>query len=266
MTPVEILLMAGGGIVAGILAGILGIGGGVLLVPIVVAFGYEAVQAAATSSLAILLTATSGTIQNLRMGLLSPGKVVRLGLPAVITAFLAADLADQIPSYLLLVLFGLLLVLNLYLVGLRKSAVAQAQADPQDLSPETSSAPSRLLIWGGTGGSAGFLAGLLGVGGGVIMVPLQILFLHEPIKTAIRTSLGVIVLTALFSCISHALNQNILFSQGIVLGVGGFFGAQLGARFLPRLSEQIVSILFRSLMGILSLYTFWRAWVAYGQG
>lgn len=95
------------------------------------------------------------------------------------------------------------------------------------------------------------------------MVPMQILLLNEPIKTAIRTSLGVIVITALSSCLEHARNGNILVMQGITLGTGGFIGAQIGARFLPKLSDHTVSVLFRGLMGILALYTFWKAWSVY---
>ncbi len=264
MEPGELLLMAGGGILSGVLAGILGIGGGVLLVPLVVAFGYEPVKAAATSSLAILITASSGTIQNLRMGEVSLNKVIRLGIPAILTAILGAFLADKIPSFILLTVFGIMLVFNTYLVGLRKSVVAKAQAQTADPGSDSKDS-SQLLARVATGGSAGFLAGLLGVGGGVIMVPMQILLLNEPIKAAIRTSLGVIVITALSSCIEHARNGNILFIQGIALGTGGFIGAQFGSRFLPRLSDQTVSILFRALMGILAVYTFWRAWADFTQ-
>jgi hypothetical protein len=56
------------GLLVGILSGFLGIGGGTVLVPLLVPLGYSPVQAAATSSLAVVITASSGSIQNLRMG------------------------------------------------------------------------------------------------------------------------------------------------------------------------------------------------------
>ncbi|MEO1765305.1 MAG: TSUP family transporter, partial [Cyanobacteria bacterium J06629_18] len=74
------------GLFAGILAGLLGIGGGTVLVPILLAFGHTFSQATATSSLAIVITATSGTIQNWRMGYIDFKKVVFLALPAAFTA------------------------------------------------------------------------------------------------------------------------------------------------------------------------------------
>lgn len=75
-----------GGLVAGVLAGFLGIGGGTVLVPLLVALGLAPVQAVATSSLAIVITAGSGSLQNWRMGYLDPRRVLFLGLPALATA------------------------------------------------------------------------------------------------------------------------------------------------------------------------------------
>jgi uncharacterized membrane protein YfcA len=114
-----------------------------------------------------------------------------------------------------------------------------------------------------TGGAAGILAGLFGVGGGVIMVPLQILLFGEKIKTAIQTSLGVIVITAISACVGHALRGNVLLVQGLILGAGGFIGAQITARFLPTLSERVVSLLFRAFLALMSVYVFWQAWQSY---
>ncbi|MGH2414581.1 MAG: sulfite exporter TauE/SafE family protein, partial [Microcystaceae cyanobacterium] len=99
--------------------------------------------------------------------------------------------------------------------------------------------------------------------GGVIIVPLQMLFLGEKIKLAIQTSLGVIVITSIGACLGHLREGNILFFEGIILGLGGLFGAQLSTRYLPKLSDRVVKICFCSLLIILSVYFFWRAWQSY---
>lgn len=117
----------------------------------------------------------------------------------------------------------------------------------------------------GTGGAAGILAGLFGLGGGTIMVPLQMLLLKEEIKVAIQTSLGVIVITALAACTGHALEGNILFVQGLVLGCGGLLGVQMSTRTLPKLPDYTVSLVLRIFLGILSIYIFWEAWINYQQ-
>jgi uncharacterized protein len=251
MLPTNWLSLVIGGLFSGILAGFLGIGGGTVLVPLQVALGYTPVQAVATSSLAIVITAISGSIQNWRMGYFDIKRVILLGFPALLTAQIGVYLASRIPSYILLTSFGLLLLFNIYLVELRKR-LAQAQSQQQTFNP--------LISRIATGGAAGILAGLFGVGGGVIMVPLQMLLLAEPIKVAIQTSLGVIVITAISATIGHTLSGNVLFIPGIILGCGGLFGAQISTRFLPRLPDHVVSLAFRTLLGVLSIYIFWQAW------
>ena len=249
------LILVGGGLISGILAGLLGIGGGTILVPLLVTLGYAPVKAVATSSLAILITATSGTVQNWRMGYINTQRVIYLGIPAILTTQIGVYLASLFPPYLLLAAFGLLLLLNIYLVDLRKRITATEGQPRQQFNPLVSKI--------GTGGAAGLLAGLFGVGGGVIMVPLQILLLGETIKVAIQTSLGVIVITAISATVGHALKGNVLFLDGVLLGGGGLLGAQLGTRYLPKLSDRIVSLTFRTMLGILSIYIFWQAWRSY---
>lgn len=254
--PDNLWLLAAGGLLSGLLAGLLGIGGGTVLVPILVALNTQAVQATATSNLAIVLTSSSGTIQNWRMGYLDFKRVLVLGVPSLITAQIGAYFGDIMAEYLLLAAFGLLLLVNILLVQLRKRLIRrQPTADAPRFNPTL----ARL----GTGSTAGLLAGIFGIGGGVIMVPLQMLLLHEEIKTAIQTSLGVIVMTSLSAFLGHAYRGNVLFIPGLLLGLGGLIGAQISTRFLPRLSDRVVNLSFYALLIILSIYFFWRAWKTY---
>ncbi|MEB3278983.1 MAG: sulfite exporter TauE/SafE family protein [Lyngbya sp.] len=295
MTNSELLTLAGSGIFTGILAGFLGIGGGNVLVPLMLALGYEPVNAVATSTLSIMITSISGSIQNWRMGYLNFNRVIGIGFPALVTAQIGVVLAELFPPKVLLILFGLLLLLNIYLVEVRKQVTNRKKQQeeqqnseeqpansknstflnsiPETLFPITphplslvfeylpnsqqinSQQVARII----TGSIAGLLAGLFGIGGGVIMVPLQIILLNETIKTSIQTSLGVIVITAFSACLGHAFQGNVIWISGTILGLGGLLGAQLSTRFLPKLSEKTVSIAFRSLLFILSIYIFWKA-------
>ncbi|HEY9668204.1 MAG TPA: sulfite exporter TauE/SafE family protein, partial [Coleofasciculaceae cyanobacterium] len=248
MTPTNLLIFAGGGLFAGILAGFLGIGGGTILVPLLVALGYQPVQAVATSSLSIVITAISGSIQNWRMGYFSFQRVIGIGFPAVVTAQLGAYLAELFAPYWLLAAFGILLLINAYLVELRKRLSAREKQELQEAVGETSTHESGIKATISrivTGSAAGVLAGLFGVGGGVIMVPLQILLLGEKIKTAIQTSLGVIVITAVSATVGHAFRGNVLWIEGLLLGIGGLLGAQISTRILPKLPDHVVSLAFR---------------------
>ncbi|WP_026072838.1 sulfite exporter TauE/SafE family protein [Nodosilinea nodulosa] len=260
------LILALVGLLAGVLAGFLGIGGGTVMVPVMVALGMTGVQAVGTSTLAIALIALVGSVQNWRMGFLKLNHVAMLGLPALITAYLGKELATALPNYALLGIFGLFLLFNIYLIGLKKQVVRQAQRSESAGLPAADSTPlpvSPTIARLGIGGLAGFLAGLFGVGGGVVMVPLQILLLHEPIKVAVQTSLGAIVITGLWACLWHALSGNVLLTTGLILGAAGAIGVQVSTRYLPRLPDQAVTIMFRALLALLSGYFFFKAWAGY---
>ncbi|MGB3790717.1 MAG: sulfite exporter TauE/SafE family protein [Phormidesmis sp.] len=260
----SVVFLSLAGLFSGILAGFLGIGGGTLLVPVLLQLGFASHTATATSSLAILVTSTAGSVQNWRMGYLQPKQILLLGVPAAIAGFIAALLVDGIPQYWQLAGFGLLMLSNLYLVSLKKQVIQKAQfREPRmALGPAINPTMARTV----TGVIAGFMAGLFGVGGGVILVPLQILLLGESIKTAVRTSLGVIVVTSISVCVGHAIQGNILLAEGLLLGLGGLIGVQISTRFLPRLSDNTVTQLFRALLIVLSVYTFWKAWSLYAAG
>ncbi|MBZ8182655.1 sulfite exporter TauE/SafE family protein [Oscillatoria salina] len=249
-------LLSIGGLISGLLAGLLGIGGGTVLVPLLVTLGYVYDSSVGTSSLAIVLTSFSGTIQNWRMGNIDLQRLIYLGLPAIFTAQFGAWLVEQLPNYFKEAAFGVLLLINIFLIGLKKRLMDNENGEiDQKLNPTV----ARIV----TGALAGLLAGLFGVGGGVILVPLQMLLLGERIKVAIQTSLGVVGITSISAAAGHATQGNVLFWVGIILGVGGLIGAQFSTRFLPQIPDRWVSLLFRVLLVSLAIYFFWRAWHSY---
>ncbi len=254
------ILLLLSGLMAGILSGLLGIGGGTVLVPILLAMGATPVQAIATSSLSIIVTSASGTFQNGRMGLLNFRAIAAMGLPAILASFLGVQLASGVSDRFLLVAFGLLMLVNLALLSLRQQLVrTERSAD----SPSSARSMARSMAADVvTGSLAGAIAGFLGVGGGAIMVPLQMLLLQVPIKQAIQTSLGVVVLTAIASTAGHGLGGNVLWRSGLILGFGGLLSAQLSTRLLPGLPDRWVGWLFRGFLLLSALYSFWRSFSA----
>jgi uncharacterized protein len=246
--PGDLGILVVGGLVSGMLAGILGIGGGSVLVPLMVYVGFTPINAIGTSSLAILITSLSGSIQNWRMGYIDWRKVGLLGVPALFAAQLGAALAAYIPAHWLLFGFAAMMLTNIYLVGLKQQLL--------ETTLSTSSTARNGFSTTITGILAGLVAGLMGVGGGAIMVPLQMLLLGETIKVAIQTSLGVVMLTAVSATIGHSINCHVLFSQGIILGTGGLLGAQVGTRYLPKLPDPVISNLFRLTLLLTAIYSF----------
>ena len=226
-----------GGLIIGCLAGLLGIGGGILMVPLMVSLGLPPVQGVATSTVAMLLISISGSWQNWRMGQLKFQKVISLGFPSLLTAQVGVYWLQYIPSYVLMSCFIVLLLASIYLIQLRRK-LSQQEDVSQFQTPAWISNLGRIF----TGSASGLLAGLFGISGGVIMVPLQIILLGEPMGIAAPTSLGVVVISASSAFMGHAVTGNVLYSVGILLGITGAIGVQIGTRLLPKIPE-----LFKSL-------------------
>ena len=263
-------LLIPGGIVAGLLAGLLGIGGGAFVVPfLTAAFGLPTVEAIGTSSLSIVLTSLSGTLQNWRMGNIDWWRTLGLGVATFVTVPIGVTIAERLPDHWLKACFGLLLLVNVFLSLWKRRVARAAAAKAARLEGEptpSQQAPLHPIVGRGiTGGLAGFMAGLFGVGGGVIMVPLQMILLGETIKVAIQTSLSVIVLTGTISTLGHAAEGNVLWVVGLILGAGGTIGAQISTRFLPKLPERVVQLSFNTMLVSFAIYMFWKAWASYGS-
>lgn len=281
------------GTLVGLVAALLGIGGGLLMVPALTIWGATPLQAIATSLVGIVLSSISGTYQNWRMQELNLQRVVLLAPPAMLTTELGVRVANFLPDEILLISFAILQIVAIYLINLKRQLRrANLKLSGSSLPPpppppplpsysrrsdgldrqgalvltqsprfytEPSVAELRIFQTQGIGLLAGVLSGLFGVGGGIVMVPLQMLFLKESIKDAIRTSLGAIALISIWAVGRHALSGNVLWLAGLYLGIGGICGAQLGARLLPRLPDNLVNLLFRSLLLLLATYMLIKA-------
>ncbi|MGC9503774.1 sulfite exporter TauE/SafE family protein [Baaleninema sp.] len=245
---IELLSLLLVGVVTGVAAGVLGIGGGLLMVPALMVGGLTILQATATSLVGVVLSATSGSLRNWRTGDLNPTASLGLALGGIPLAQVGAWLGSQLPGAVLAFCFAVLQLAVIYLMGLRRQLAKQK-------SEAVSSQNNFHVKTVGIGGLAGLLSGLFGVGGGAVMVPLQMLLLQSPIKLAVRTSLGAIVLIAISGLVRHGIQGNVLWLQGVCLGVGGILGAQLGTRVLPKLPERWVNLLFRLLLLAIAGYT-----------
>lgn len=259
--PLGWFVLFGFGLFTGTLAGILGIGGGLLNVPALTLAGATTLQAAATSLIGVLLSATSGSIRNLQTGTLNWQVALILGGFGLLSAQVGSWFGARVPDAFLSIGFALLALTTIYLMGLKRSLKAAGEAkDARDAGNDGNDGDARypFLPTTGIGALAGLLSGLFGVGGGAVMVPLQMLVLNEPIKTAVRTSLGAIVAIASSALISQSIGGHVLWIPGLCLGVGGIIGAQFGTRLLPKLSDQTISTLFRLLLLGLSSYMMLR--------
>ncbi|MFA7322911.1 MAG: sulfite exporter TauE/SafE family protein [Candidatus Nanopelagicales bacterium] len=241
-------------IFAGVLAGATGGGGGMLFVPILVFSGLTPVAAVATSNVGIFVTTSAATVSNARAGLVPWRRVFMIGIPAVIVAPIGAYVAHRLPGTALLLGFAVLNIVNALLTNRRSNA-----ADVEHGNFTSPASPVQTAL---TGGSGGFLAGLFGIGGGLITVPLQILWLNTPIKVAARVSLGVIVMSSGAALFGHILNNgHIDWATGILLGLGGLIGAPIGSRLLRRMTPRMATRLLQTVLICVAAIVIYKALV-----
>lgn len=247
------LLLVFLGLITGIASGVLGIGGGILMVPGLLAWGLPMQQASATSLVAVFINALSGTARNWRTRDSQPQGSLGLAIGGISTAQLGAGVAAEVPAWALTFSFAALQLLTIYFMGLRRRLAQDRRSSEIDLDalPRWRAIATLMSI----GLLAGFLSGLFGIGGGAVMVPLQMLFVGMAIKPAIRNSLGAIMFIALSGLMRHTAEGNVFWLGGLLLGMGGMVGAQLGSRTLPKLPDSLVNVLFRLLLLAIAGYT-----------
>ncbi len=237
-----LLVLAGVGI--GAVSSMLGIGGGIFIVPFLLLTGLVAAAPAAsgTSMAAVLANGLSSTWAYLRRGA-TPWKVGLSVAPgAMAGGWLGAYLAGVIHPAWLASAFGVFL--------LYPTAVLLLGKQPKDLF--SGRGKKGVGLWAAVvvGLAAGTAGGLFGLGGGVIMVPALTL-LGLDILPAIATSLFVMVPSSAVALVQHALAGRTHWDLALPLMAGVLLGAQIG----PVLSARLPAVWLRRLFALILLYT-----------
>lgn len=251
------------GILVGILMGLTGAGGGILSVPLLVFFLHLPIAEAAPIALcAVALASSIGAILGLRKKILRYKAAGFMAIFGLLLSPLGLWLAPQIPNAPLQILFSLIL---LY-VGLR--LLLQARNEIKGIPEEKRKPPPCLmnpaigkLQWTmpcartllAAGSLAGFLSGLLGVGGGFIIVPALKRYTDLPVKSIVATSLGVLAIItgggALFSAATGGLNV-FLAAPFAVGALGGLLIGLLLGKKLSGPHTQLIFSLFTLVIAI----------------
>jgi len=103
------------------------------------------------------------------------------------------------------------------------------------------------------GGAGGLLSGLLGVGGGIVMVPLLVLRAGYRQREAHAMSLGAIIPISLASVITYGVAGQVRLGYALALALGSIFGARVGAGLLARIQERPLKIVFGLFLGAVSI-------------
>ena len=230
------------GLLAGLLSGLLGIGGGLIFSPLLLWVGLEPHQALATSTLAIVPTTAGGTWSHLHAGRLPLRPALVIALLAALTGALFSHQGSGLSS-------GVLLALQsaMYLVLVFTIAPRSSQAGVEELRDPP---PAGLAA---VGSVAGLATGLLGVGGGLVMVPLMLRVLQIPIQLAIRLSTLAVLASASVASLQFLADGRGQPGVALVLGGTAALGARWSAARLDRVGEGVLVKLLRALALLLAL-------------
>lgn len=231
----------------GVLASLLGLGGGVFMVPLLTLGGFVATmpEASGTSIAAIVFTSLSASVAYYRKRAID----LRIGALFIPTAIggilLGAHLTQVVNPRGLMIAFGIFLLYPISMMITGKT--------PKEIrfSLKGEAAGARLYAFAAVlGFIAGMASGLFGIGGGTVFVPSLAVFLGLDIVTAVATSLFVMVPTTIVGAVKHWSQGNLHLDLAIPLIVGIVIGAQIG----PHISGRIPRRRLRQLFGLALLY------------
>lgn len=250
----------------------LGIGGAVVSTPAVRVLGATPIEAVGTTVPAILPGAVVGVWRYHRAGLVDWRVGLWCGASGSVAAVAGAIVADGVAEP------GLLMVATAVLMGLsgwsvarsgRKMTPATANGDTANGDTAKGDTANGDTAEGDTAGGAairpswvglvvlgvvaGFVAGVLGVGGGIILLPAFTTLLGLPVRKAVPASLVAVAIFSVPALITHAINGNIDWLLAVPLMVGVIPGARLGSRLTVGASERTVRLVFGAVIGVLAV-------------
>ncbi|MDQ6768294.1 MAG: sulfite exporter TauE/SafE family protein [Candidatus Eremiobacteraeota bacterium] len=255
MTLLEAAAFIALGLVAGSYGTLIGVGGGLLVVPALLLMHAAPKEAAGSSMAVVLANAVSGSLTYLRQRRIDVRAGLIFALAGLPGALLGGFVDQNVPKRLFSLLFALLLAG----IGLRlvlRPGRDEAEAAIADGHSTAGFRPGLAALIGlGTG----FLASMFGIGGGLIFVPSLVYMFAFPAHVATATSTFIIALTALFGTASHAYYHDVLWGPTALIASGAIAGAQVGARLAPRVRGSQLLRIFAVAVLLVALWLFYKA-------
>ncbi len=266
MSPFDFLIFVVVGCGVGFLAGLFGIGGGFIIVPILI-FSYEysglspsvlTHVSIGTSLFVIVFASLTSAYQHQKQRNIEWQIVFMVGLSSAIAAFATTRLAVALSGKHLQMAF--MVVVLFTAIRMLMEGVPKVQ---KKIELVTQPRTIRLLV---VGVVAGMVAALAGIGGGVIIIPMMYYFLHMPLKLAIGTSSATVLIIAFFSVIGYIINGLghadlppwslgfIDLQRGMALAIGSILLARAGAYVSFKTHPYRLRKLFAFFIILVSIY------------
>lgn len=229
------------GVATGLLGGFFGVGGGIILVPLLVWVGFGRHRAHATSLASFIVIATAGAVSFGVADAVDVQVGIAVGLGGIGGSIVGASLMHRMSARNLAIAFALILVVT----GIRMVSGAQPLPGTSEVGTT-----GMVLLGVAIGLISGLFAGLAGIGGGVVIVPATVLLLGLDQHVAQGTSLLAIILTAIAGSVVNVRNKRVRLKESLTIGAGGVIGSIVGTRVALGIEGRTLSVVF----GFLVLY------------
>jgi len=237
------------GIVAGFLSGLFGVGGGILIVPALVAvLGFEQRHAHGTSLAAVLPIGASSMLSYALEDKVDWSVGLFLAIGAIAGAVIGTYILHKLPHDVLAVAFAVLLL----------ATAVRLLVDHSDATGRSALSVVGAVALVVIGLASGILAGLLGVGGGIIMVPAMVIGFGVTAAVAKGTSLLVIVPTALMGTWRNRTKRNADLRTAAIVGGAGIISAFVAGKISVGMSETVSNVLFAVLLLVVAARMAWQ--------
>lgn len=204
------------GILVGTLSGFFGIGGGMILIPILMLLGIDIKTAIGISIVQMVFSSIYGSYLNYKKGSLILGEGIWVGVGGFLGGFIGAYISSLVSNDILEYLFLSLLIFALYRLFTSKP---KDNGEIKILNP--------LLLFA-VGGVIGVFAISLGVGGSIMLTPILVGFLHYPIKKAVSAGLFFVAFSSIAGLISHLSVGHIDLEKGLYVAIASLLGVYIG--------------------------------------
>jgi hypothetical protein len=221
------------GFVAGVIGSIIGLGGGIVIVPVLTILGIPHTMASSSSLFAAFSNSVASTASYAKQKRIDYKNGLRLGLFSIPGTILGAILSGQATPDAFKVLFGIVLVASCYYLFVKRNLESRQSV----ISAKMLAASSGISFF------AGILSSFFGIGGGVVFVPLMIVGLGLAVKNATATSQLILMFSSASGMITHALLGHAQFEYAALLSVGAFAGGLVGARLSLEIKENKIRLL-----------------------
>lgn len=244
----QIALTVAVGVVSGVLSGMFGLGGAIITTPAIRVLGATTFQAIGSTLPSILPSSISGSLRYNRE------QFIRVRIAVVASAFgvpasvVGSRLSRSVPGngHWLMIATAVLVGFTAY-----RTAFPAVRADGSTGALDELRDEWWMLALIGV--AAGALSGLLGIGGGILMVPAFSVWVGLPLKETIATSLACVGVFAIPGTITHAIQHDIDWTYAIALAAGVIPGARIGARFTIATDDHTLRYTVGAALGIIAV-------------